>query len=168
MTAKEYTAPEKKHTITAKELMIKLNGTPIVRGEIAMETQLGIPFAEKKRDRLCISFKPHREEAKDGKMQFYPNQYEVEFVYPSNHVVRFSNLTYKKSVDISAPVCETDMQVMLGAGKYALNALYDELTELLVFWEKDKSVSDAAIKKYQKSYYNTVKKLGLEKLYGEE
>ena len=153
--------------MTGQQLIEELNKHSIVKSEIAMQQQLGMPFADKKKERLCISFRPHKVAYQNGKFLFYASQYELEFDYPSKHIVHFSNLTYKRSIDTSEPVCVIDSSVMLETGRYMLSKLYDELTELLEFWEKDKAVSDVAIKNYQRSYYAAAKKIGLEKLYGE-
>lgn len=147
------------------ELMKELANHPMLKSQMSMQMQLGLPYLEKKNDKLCVSFKPHRQEYKDGKLLYYPHQYEVTFVYPFKKIVYFSVLAYQGSINESGPVCRQDAEWMLHMGNHAVAELYDACDRVLGFQEKDKKVSNVSIDKYQKLYWNTVEKLGLTDLY---
>lgn len=148
-----------------KELLKELAMHPIVTSQMSMQMQLGLPYLEKKNDRLCISFRAHRQDYKEGKLLYYPHQYEMTFVYPFKKIVRFSALAYERTVDTSAPVCQADAQWMLKTGNRAIQELYEACDRVLEYQEKDKKVSNVSIEKYQKLYWSTVEQLGLMELY---
>jgi hypothetical protein len=137
-----------------------------LRENMSLQMQLGLPYLEKKNNRLCMSFKPHMEKYVDGNIEYYAPQYDLELVYPFKKIIRFINLSYEITVDISAPVAKVDAKELSSVGAGYVNELYDACTRVLEFQEQDGKVSDVSIKKYQKSYYDTVKKLGLTALYG--
>ena len=155
----------------AKELVKKLAQHPLVKSDMPLQVQLGLPYLENRGGKLCISFKPHRELCVDGKLAFYPQQYEIAWAYPFEKVIYFSNLSYTiesdKEVDASKPVACVSLDRMAGGGKYLLEELYSECTRVLTFREQEGKVSDVMLRKYQRFYYETARQLGLSALYGE-
>ena len=150
----------------AVELVNKLSNSPIVQSEVSLQMQLGLPWLSIKNGELCIRFQPHREEFRDGKMQFFAPLYEIEWVYPFTHIILFRNLLYENNpIDTSAPVHEAGGDWVLGIGKYYTKELYKECSEVLSFREKNGAVNDTVISKYQDQYRTAVGRLGLEKLY---
>lgn len=137
-----------------------------LKENMSLQMQLGLPFLEKKNNRLCMSFKPHLEKYADGNIAYYAPQYDLELVYPFKKIIKFVNLSYEMTVDTAVPVAKVDAKELSSVGAGYMNELYDACTRVLEFQEQDGKVSDVSIKKYQKSYYDTVKKLGLTALYG--
>lgn len=149
----------------ALELVSKLSNSPIVRSEISLQMQLGLPYLEMKNNELCIRFQPHREEYKDGKMQFFMPLYEIAWVYPFEHVICFRNMVYEKEIDVTMPVHEANGEWVLGIGKYYMKELYKECSGVLSFREQNGTVNEMIVSKYQNLYQKTVERLGLQKLY---
>lgn len=152
----------------ALELVNKLSQSPMVQSEVSLQMQLGLPWLSIKNGELCVRFLPHREEFRDGKMQFFAPQYEIEWVYPFTHVILFRNLKYENHdnpIDTSIPVHEAGKDWVLGIGKYYTKELYEECSKVLSFREKNGTVNDTVVSKYQNLYQKTVKQFGLEKLY---
>ena len=150
----------------AVELVNRLSNSPIVQSEVSLQMQLGLPWLSIKNGELCIRFQPHREEFRDGKMQFFAPLYEIEWVYPFAHVVLFRNLLYAGDpVNTSEPVHEAGGDWVLGIGKYYTKELYEECSKVLSFREKNGTVNDTVVSKYQDLYRKAVERLGLEKLY---
>ncbi len=152
----------------AKELVKKLAQHPLVKSDMPLQVQLGLPYLELRGGKLCISFKPHRELCADGKIAFYPQQYEIAWAYPFEKVIRFTNLAYEKKIDASEPVGCISLDRMAGGGRYLLEELYSECSRVITFREKEGKVSDVMLKKYQRLYYETAGQLRLSALYGEE
>lgn len=150
----------------AKELVKKLTLSSIMQNSVAIGTQLGLPWLEKRKGMLLLSFRPHKEvHSKDG-VVIYPQQYEVAWVYPFTRVALFRDMTLDKEINVKEPVCIIPDERMLGTGKYRLNELYDECTRVITKWEKEGDAADAMITGYQKKYADTVETLKLEALYG--
>lgn len=151
----------------AKELVTQLSRHTLVKSEMPLQVQLGLPYLELRAGKLCISFKPHRELCSNGVIEFYPQQYEIAWVYPFRRVIRFSNLACERELDVSEPVGRISLERMASGGKYLLDELYAACSRVLSFWERDGQVSDVMLKKYQRLYYETAEQLGLSVLYGE-
>lgn len=150
----------------ANQLIDRLADTPLVRDEIAMQMQLGLPWLFMQGRELCISFNPHREDFYDGMIRCYAPQYEAAWVYPFVHVVRFQDLAYAdQTPNLSAPLAELDAQWMLSIGKAYLQELYDACTKVLTFREENGTVTDVVLHRYQELYRKTVARMGLEALY---
>lgn len=149
----------------AVELVNKLSNSPIVQSEVSLQMQLGLPWLSIKNGELCVRFHPHREEYRDGKMQFFAPLYEIEWVYPFAHIILFRNLKYEDQIDTESPLYEVNGDWMLGIGKYYTKELYKECSEVLTFREKHGTVNDIVVSKYQNLYQTAVERLGLEKLY---
>ena len=128
---------------------------------------MGIPYLEKRNDKLCIFFKPHKELYKNGVYEFYAPQYTVAWVYPFKHLVQFENLLYSEHLVCSEPVKQISGTLYLKKSRYILNELYQECSKVLSFQERDGKVSDVSLKKYQTKYWDTVCELGLNDIYGE-
>lgn len=152
----------------AKELVKRLAQHPLVKSDMPLQVQLGLPYLELKGRKLCISFKPHRELCANGRIAFYPQQYEIAWAYPFEKVIRFANLAYEKEIDASKPVGCISLDWMAGGGRYLLEELYSECSRVITFWEKEGKVSDVMLKKYQRLYYETAGQFRLSALYGEK
>lgn len=150
----------------AKELVNRLAQHSLVKSEMPLQVQLGLPYLDLRAGKLCISFKPHRELCNNGMIEFYPQQYEIAWVYPFHKVIHFSNLAYERELDASEPVGYISLDRMAGGGKYLLEELYAACSRVISFWERDGQVSDVMLKKYQRLYYETAERLGLSALYG--
>lgn len=151
----------------AKELVSRLAQHSLVKSEMPLQIQLGLPYLEIRGGKLCISFKPHRELCNNGRIDFYPQQYEIAWVYPFHKVIRFSNLAYERDLDASQPVGSISLDRMAGGGKYLLEELYAACSRVLSYWERDGQVSDVMLKKYQRLYFEIAEQLQLSALYGE-
>lgn len=151
-----------------KVLVKKLAQHPLVKSDMPLQVQLGLPYLEKKNGKLCISFKPHRELCVEGKIEFYPQQYEITWVYPFEKVIHFSNLNYEKKIDVTGPIARIELQWMAGAGRYVLEELYSECSRVIDCWQQEGDVSYIILKKYQRLYYETAAQLNLSALYGVE
>lgn len=149
----------------ALELVNKLVNSSVVRSEISLQMQLGLPYLEMRNNELCIRFQPHREEYKDGKMQFFAPLYEIAWVYPFDHVIFFRNMIYEKEIDVTTPIHEVNGEWILGIGKHYMKELYKECSELLSFREKNGTVNEMIVSRYQNLYQKMVEHLGLQKLY---
>ena len=153
--------------MTNSENIVKeLMNHPVIRTELPMQMLLGLPCLEKKAGRLCMSFKPHREEYQDGKVIYYPQQFELSFVYPFKRLVCFRNLMFERKIDITEPVCSVEAAWLTERGAELMKELYAACDRVLSFQEQDGRVSDMSVDKYQKTYRETVEKLGLTGLYG--
>ena len=107
------------------ENMVKeLMNHPVIRAELPMQMLLGLPYLEKKDGRLCMSFKPHREEYQDGKVIYYPQQFELSFVYPFKRLVCFRNLMFERKIDITEPVCSVEAAWLTERGAELMKELY--------------------------------------------
>ena len=137
-----------------------------LKENMSLQMQLGLPYLAKKKEKLCMSFKPHIEKYVDGNIEYYAPQYDLELVYPFKKIIKFINLSYETTVDTTVPLAKVDAKELSTVGAGYMNELYDACTRVLEFQEQDGKVSDVSINKYQKSYYDTVKKLGLTALYG--
>lgn len=150
----------------AKQVIDQLANTSLVRGEIAMQMQLGLPWLSMRSGELCISFKPHREDFDGSTIRCYPPQYEIAWVYPFVHVTLFRDLAYTdEGPDLSAPLAELDAQWMLSIGKAYLQELYDACTHVLTFREENGTVTNVVLHRYQELYHKTAVRMGLEALY---
>lgn len=146
----------------------KLQRHPVVQSEIAMETQLGFPWLEQKNGKLCLCFRPHRETFSEGKMLFFPVQYQIKFIFPSWHVALFQNKLYSREdsmVNYNQPVCQIEAGLLAGRYSTLLNELYSACEKVLTCQEKENSVSNVMLEDYQNLYWETVDLLGLRKLY---
>lgn len=150
----------------AIELMDRLSQHPLVLSQLPLQMQLGLPYLEKKRDELCMRFIPHRENFTNHRLEIYPGQYILEFVYPFEKIICFRNLLYETEIDLSAPLCSMTPEFLAARGKYNLNEIYNECSRVLTAREKTGSVSDVMIANYQKLYDSISRRIGLERLYG--
>lgn len=139
---------------------------PMLKSNMSLQMQLGLPYLEKKNDKLCMSFKPHIEAPVFTNIEYYEPQYELELVYPFKKIIKFVNLNFERSINNTEPVAKVDIKELASSGKTVLNELYAACTRVLEFQEQDGKVSDVSIKKYQKVYFETVEKLGLTAVYG--
>ncbi len=150
----------------ARKLMDDLADTALVRDEIAMQVQLGLPWLSMRGGELCVSFKPHREDYNGGKIRYYAPQYEAAWTYPFVHAVLFRDLAYSdEAPDLSAPLAELDGQWMLRIGAAYLDELYNACSRVLTFREENGMVTDVVLRRYQEIYRKTAANMGLEALY---
>ncbi|MBQ8621402.1 MAG: hypothetical protein IJ422_03710 [Oscillospiraceae bacterium] len=152
----------------ALELVKKLSAHPVVEGSMSMQVQLGLPYLEKRHGKLCVSFLAHREDYRDGKMDFFAPQYKIAWVYPFHKLIAFENCLYYGDGDFSAPVCTLPAERFAGRGRYILLDLYDQCSRVLSMQERDGDVSEVTLRRYQRAYFEAVGELGLEKVYGEQ
>ena len=145
----------------AYALINELANSPLVRAEIPLEMQLGLPWLEINGGELCIRFKPHREDGKDGKILYFPPLYEIAWIYPFRHLVSFE----RKFCDAAAPLHEHSADWMMNIGMHYIAELYEACAHVLSFREEHGFVNDVVIGKYRKQYEETVRKLGLQELY---
>lgn len=150
----------------ARKLLKKLSSHPAVACDMALQVQLGLPYLEKKNNRLCISFMPHVESLDGEDILFFAPQYHITWVYPFEHVVYFEDLSYSRNMDAGNPVYTESLSKYAKRGKYVLNGLFDECTRVLSIQEKNGMVSDVTVQKYQKTYFDAVQALGLTSVYG--
>lgn len=149
----------------ARKLMDKLSASSLVRAELPLSMQLGLPYLDERNGELCISFRPHREEIVDGRLTLFPQLYELAWVYPFEHAILFRNLLYEQEIDVRKPVCSCDCDWLLDIGKYSMNGLYDACSEVLSFREEAGTINDAVLGRYQELYRKTVQRLGMEQFY---
>lgn len=152
----------------AAEVIRMLSKHPVVTLDMAMEVQLGLPYLEKKNDTLCISFKPHRQIPEDGILSFYNPQYVLTWAYPFQRLVHFRNLCYFEDIVPEKPVCQLELQDYARRGSYYIAELFKECSWVMSEMEQYGMVSDMAVRSYQKRFFETVGKLGLEAVYRKE
>ncbi len=149
----------------ALELISDLMRREIIRTEIPIGLQPGLPWLEKCNEKLCISFLMHKEEYSDNSLYYYTPQYAAAWVWPFEHIACFRNLMLEAPVDVSTPICRISADRLLSVGKYGMEDLYRACTEALGVMEKNNSIADAWIRSYQKKFLNLVDTLGMEELY---
>lgn len=151
----------------AKEVVKKLSQHPVVTNDMAMQVQLGLPYLERRNNKLCISFKAHGERLNGEYIEFYKPQYEITWVYPFEHLISFQNLRYSQNLHVTASVAEIPLKYYSEHGIYMVEQLYEKCGRILTFQEQDGMVSDLSLRKYQQAYYEAVRDLGLEAVYGD-
>lgn len=151
--------------VNTQTILQEIMNHPTVRSEMPMQMLLGLPYLEKKSEKLCMRFCAHREEYKNSYVEYFPAQYQLSFVYPFKKICYFSNLTLEQGVDASKPVCRVEATQLTDRGIAFMKELYAACDRVLSFQEKDGKVTDLSITKYQNAFWETVKKLGLEELY---
>ena len=152
----------------ALELVKRLSFDPVVETHMAMQVQLGLPYLEKRNDRLCIRFLAHREDCLQGRIDFYAPQYKIAWVYPFHQLISFENCLYSGDLQLSAPLCTVDAARFASRGRYILLDLYEQCSRVLSMQERDGTVSDVTLRRYQKAFFEAVRELGLTAVYGEE
>ena len=94
-----------------------------LKENMSLQMQLGLPFLDKKNNRLCMSFKPHLEKYADGNIEYYAPQYDLELVYPFKKIIKFINLSYEMTVDTVVPVAKVDAKELSSVGVGYMNEL---------------------------------------------
>lgn len=151
----------------AKEMMHILSTHSVVRSDMTMQVQLGLPYLDKRMDKLCVSCLPHREEYRDECVVFYQPQYRITWVYPFQKIIAFENSAYFRPLNCSEPVCSVKSEQYILRGRSVLNELYAQCSGLLAAYEREGTVSDVALRRYRREYYEAVRELGLTDIYGE-
>lgn len=154
--------------MNALELMNQLTAHPVVEESMSLQAQLGLPWLEMRNGRLCIRFRAHREDFRDGCIDCYAPQYDLVWTYPGLHLVFFENHLFSSAPDLSAPVCTFSAQRFAERGKYLLSDLYDQCSRVLELQDRDGTVSDVTLRRYQQTFLETVRELGLTAVYGED
>lgn len=149
-----------------KELLHELANSDIVKAEIPLGLQLGLPWLEKRNGVLCICFLPHREELDGETICYYPPQFEIAWVWPFEHLASFHRLTLDGPIDMEKPVCTLGVKRLVSTGKFGMDELYQESTKILKKIEYNGAISDAWIESYQNKYKKLTEILGLTALYG--
>ena len=153
--------------MNAQEMLEKLARHPMVYSNMGLQMQLGLPYLEKRNEKLCVSFLPHREDFRDGNMEFFAPQYKIAWAYPFEQIVFFENSLYYEALDLSKPIQTMPVERYAERGRFLLKDLYAQCGNVLEMYERDKSVSDVTLRKYQNAYYETVQALDLTGIYGE-
>lgn len=153
--------------MNATEMMEKLSCHPVVRDNVGMQMQLGLPWLEKRNGKLCVSLLPHREDCRDGAMAFFAPQYKITWVYPFDRIVFFENGLYNGKTEAPQVVHSTPVERYVQRGRFLIKDLYEQCSRVLAVYERDQDVSDVTLGKYQKAYFETVRELGLTGIYGE-
>lgn len=151
----------------ALELVNKLTAHPVVEESMSLQAQLGLPWMEMRNGRLCIRFWAHREEYRDGSIDCYAPQYDLVWAYPGCRLVFFENRLNSGAPDLSAPVCTLSARRLSERGKYLLSDLYDQCSRVLALQDRDGTVSDVTLRRYQQTFLETVRELDLAPVYGE-
>ena len=152
----------------ALELINKLSAHPAVEENMSLQAQLGLPWLEKRNGRLCVCFRAHREDYRDGHIDFYAPQYDLVWTYPGLHLVFFENRLYRNAPDLTAPVCSLPAQRFAGRGRYLLSELYDQCSRILELQDRDGTVSEVTLHRYQQTFFETVRELELTDIYKED
>jgi len=150
----------------ARDVVKTLALSPAMQSSVALGMQMGLPWLEKKKNMLLMSFRPHRESHEKGGVSIYRHQYEAVWAYPFTRLVLFRDLTLEQDIDVAEPICIIPDDKMLSSVKYRLNELYDECSRILTVWDEKGDVSEVMLRKYQQKYLETVERLRLEELYG--
>lgn len=153
--------------MNAQEMMEKLARHPMVHANIGLQMQLGLPYLEKKNGKLCVTFLPHREDFRDGMMEFFTPQYRITWVYPFERIVFFENKLYSETPETVNMVHAIPVERYAERSRFLLKDLYAQCSDVLAVYERDKTVSDVTLRKYQKAYFEAVQALGLAVVYGE-
>ena len=153
--------------MNAKEMLQILSAHPMVKSDMAMQMQLGLPYLGKRVERLCVTCLPHREECSEGSVHFYLPQYRITWVYPFQKVIFFENSAYYRQANHSEPACSVKSEQYILRGRSVLNELFALCSELLTAYEQKGTISDAALRRYQRTYGEAVQELGLAAIYGE-
>lgn len=144
----------------------KFMASDFVKTELPIQIQLGIPYLFKRNNQLCVMFCPHKEEYFENSVAIYEKQYLLEVIYPSCKVMKFVDLIHDNKIQSVKKIKETDVSWLTNYGKYIINNLYDSLSEILEFYDRNGKVSDMQIKEYQKNFDDAIERLGLSELYG--
>lgn len=153
--------------MNTQEMMEKLIRHPILRTNTGLQMQLGLPYLEKRRGKLCATFFPHREDFRDGNIEFYTPQYKITWVYPFEQIIFFENSLYYAAPNLSQPVKCIPIDRYAERGRLLIKDLYTECSTILKLYERDKTVSDVTLRKYQNAYIETLQALDLTGIYGE-
>lgn len=149
----------------ANKLITELSRHPVIKNDMDIEMQLGLPFLEKKSEKLFVSFKPHKEFFRDGSMEYYEPVYEVSWLYPSERLVYFRDLYYEDGKDFRKPLHTISEKQLLSKGKYLFEEIYRECSRCLDLWDRDGVISDITIKKYNAILEETISLFGLDSIY---
>ena len=150
--------------INCNNFMDVLRQSDFVRSQLPMQAQLGIPQIVKRQKGVRLVFYPHTEMFRDGKIEIYDKQFELEVAYPSCRVVKFADLTEDNDVSVG-PVKVIGADWMMGEGKYIIDNIFDLCTETLRFYDEYQTVPDIALKKYDTEFTKAVEALGISCLY---
>lgn len=154
--------------MNAAKMMEKLTRHSVVYENIGMQMQLGLPYFEKRNEKLCVSFLPHREDCRDGNMMFFAPQYKITWLYPFDRIIFFENSRYYGEDKAMEAVQTIPVERYAERGRFLLKALYEQCDNVLALYERDKAISDVTLRKYRKVYFETVQALGLTGVYGED
>lgn len=149
----------------ALKLIEELSRHPVIKNDMDIQMQLGLPFLEKKDDKLMLSFKAHKEVFRNGNMEYYEPLYDVSWVYPSKRMVYFKDLYYEKDSDCNVLMHCISNKTLLSKVRYLYNEIYSECSRCLDLWDKNGTVSDLTLKKYNAVLEDAVKCLGLDCIY---
>ena len=153
--------------MNASEMMEKLAHHSVVSGNVGMQMQLGLPWFEKRNGKLCVSLLPHREDCRDGNVEFFAPQYRITWVYPFDRIVFFENSRYYGQSEVPQVIHRVPVERYVQRGRFLIKDLYEQCSRVLAVYERGQDVSDVTLCKYRKAYFETVRDLGLTGIYGE-
>lgn len=151
--------------MNALKLIEELSRHSVMKNDTDIQMQLGLPFLEKKGDKLFICFKPHKETFIGGIMDYYKPLYEIIWAYPSKRLVLFRDLYYENEGAYAKPIKSLSNKILISKLKYFYENVYNECTRCLDSWDKNGTLSDVALKKYNAALEEAIMSLGLDCIY---
>lgn len=151
--------------MNTRKLVARLSKSAVVREELPLQLQLGIPRLERKNGRICLSFLPHREVLRNGNYEVYPALYEIAWVYPFEHLAWFHNLSLERVVNADMWVKLIDEGRMLTLGVHCMMELYAQYDKTFSWFEQHGELNDTMFNACQAKYHEAVQCLELEPLY---
>lgn len=139
----------------------QLMAHPLFDEQIDLQLQLGLPWLQLEEDGLVLGYRMHRQRYAEDALWFYPVQWEIKTPYP------FRKISYlaRKNRAGDSPLCHIAGETMLTSGKSLLQELYASADRLIALWGEGKARQED-FTAYQCLYRDTVRRLGLEALYG--
>lgn len=151
--------------MNALKFIEELSRHPVVRNDMDICMQLGFPSIEKKGETLLVSFKAHKQASLNGNMEYYEPVYEITWSYPSGKLVHFKDLYYEGECDSKTPLHTIDGRLLSTKGKYLYNEIYNECTRCFDLWDKNGTLSDLTVEKYNCVLKQNIIQLGLDCIY---
>lgn len=134
---------------------------PLFAWQISPGLQLGLPWLELEGERLVLGYSLHRQCYREGKLWFYPVQWEIRTPWPFRQI----SFLAQKDLPGGGPICHIAAETMLSQGKSLLRELYSSADRLIALWSEG-SVRPKDVLDYQHQWRSVVKELGLDAVYG--
>lgn len=152
--------------MTLKEIEMRMYRHPLFEHEIPLQMQLGLPYFYKRNGQLFLRCFLHRRHYKSGMLLIYPNQYEVEFVYPFRNIVRFEDSQIYMPMNTEIPVCIVEAEHLLTNGKVLLDELYSSADQVIESWVQDGVLLEKSFSDFCNIRKKIIKEFSLGLLYG--